>query len=176
MANEVDFDYMIRNLGFIVDGDKVERYNYDEIINNLDPNKVVLINWLDTLKEFRDTSGTLWRLSRGATYVGKLRGALESEWGSISIEIVSIPPGTPWGTTVDFALHKVSQLTNMWNLYYDACEDYPGDLGLISGYVVNSMVLVNGNIFIEMKSRLHHSEFNHDKDIRPVAHYLPYHA
>lgn len=180
MANEFDQDFMLRNFGFIVDLDKVDRYkrkiNYDEILKKLSPRKVVLVDWANTLKEFRDADGATWRTSdivvNNQQITGNLKARLESEWGSIRIEIVSVPPKTPWVTTVDYALYKVSQLTNSIVLTYRAYKDYPGDLGLTSSYIDHSIALVYGNIFIEMDSWLHHGEYNFVKSIGPVAHYL----
>ncbi len=143
---------------------------YEAVINQLPKDKLVILDWENALKVFKDTEGRVWRISypssSARTYQGDLTANLKSGNEEMHIVVHSMSLGQK--DAVNLALWQATN-TNAPFIWYKHDPRCFSDFCLTPRMSDNvSDVKFNyGNILIEL-NRL----AGDDKNVLPVAQYL----
>jgi hypothetical protein len=142
---------------------------YDSVIQQLPKDKIVILDWENTLKGFTDTNGRMWRISSPSSsmhsYEGRLSANLKSGNEVVRIVVHSMSLGQK--DAIDLALWQATNTSApfIWYKYDPRCFS---NFCLIprAKEHVSALYFNYGNILIEL------DHFDVDKDVIPVARYL----
>ena len=143
---------------------------FEQLLNKLPKDKIVLVNWGQAIKEFKDAEGTTWRgdISTvfGADDFGHMSASLESSQGTINIQISSMRDGQR--EAIEHALREAATTSMPYinSRVYEPCfADFC--LTLRDSPISSRFRFVYGNIYVW----LDYVDVD-DKDVLPVARYL----
>jgi len=148
-----------------------QEMNYPQVIAQLPEQKIIILDWVAALENFKDDEGTVWNLDISAygdeTGHGYLDASLHSPRGSVSIVIHSLSEGVK--AAVDLALWEATN-NNADFIYYKYAEHAIGDFSLVprNGNIVRSLLFVYGNILIELT----HPTYEDRQDVISIARHL----
>lgn len=143
---------------------------FERIVSGLPPDKLVLVDWVQAIKEFKDTEGTLWRGRISSVFgmndFGRMDGSLKSSQGQININITLMRDGQR--AAIEHALQEVAttSMDHINSRVYEPCfADFC--LTLKHSRTISRLRFVYGNMYIWLDD-----VDESDKDVLPVARYL----
>lgn len=147
---------------------------YERLLSKLPPDKRVLVDWGQLLKEFKDAEGVTWRGKDPSVFaigsMANLNVNLKSDLGIVGMNVYSLTDGQK--EAIEVALHTVS-MTSMEQVdhrLYEACfADFclePRDP--LFENIMSRFDFVYGNLYVE----LHYIEYagkSYERNVLPIA-------
>lgn len=146
---------------------------YERLLEKLPPDKRVLLDWEQTVKEFKDTEGTMWRGKTtsvfGMASMASLSVSLKSDTGIVSMNVYSLPGGQK--EAIEEALHSVA-MTSMRQIHRKLYEPCFADFCLAPKSLLGSMDrfdFVYGNLYVKLDCIEHLGRWAGGGNVLPIA-------
>lgn len=147
---------------------------YERVLEKLPPDKRVLLDWGQVLKEFKDTEGVTWRGKDPSVFavgsMANLNVSLKSELGIVGMDVYSLANGQK--EAIEVALHTVS-MTSMERVNRQLYEPCFADFCLeprdpLFENIMSRFDFVYGNLYV----KLHYIEYvgkSYERNVLPLA-------